>query len=339
MFSSKLLIAATAIVACQHIVSAQQMPPPPPPPGQTPPPPGPNPPPGPTPSQMTPATKGYFGKREYMTKTAAEKLNALWQQALAEKTDAPAPENYNLAALMKETFKHTFGEKGDELPPNILKFNHSQGVLAQITWEDLGSHAFTGLYKGNSQGLIRLSEGNFLVPEAPGLTPTFAMKFPRDGIESVNQLANTSFEPSTSFNFFAREFKNRIDFFQDPCAKQTIERHFLDQNPTPQSLGLAQFSSVGVNGKNVKKPNFPFQIRFVPHADVATLFSDIKELDGDGKEVPWYTQLKRIESGKYLFEVWARDSPVDAKKYPNSAELHIANIKVTSELITSTFGD
>ena len=76
----------------------------------------------------------------------------------------------------------TFDHESDELPPNRPKVQHSQGVLAKIEWEDLqNGHPFTGMYKGGL-GLMRLSEGNFLVPEADGLSPTMALKFPRDGI-------------------------------------------------------------------------------------------------------------------------------------------------------------
>jgi hypothetical protein len=44
-------------------------------------------------------------------------------------------------------------------------------------------------------------------------------------------------------------------------------------------------------------------------------------------------QLTKIPKDKYLFEVWVRDTPEDLKEY------HIADIKATSEIITSRFGD
>lgn len=76
----------------------------------------------------------------------------------------------------------TFDHESDELPTNRTKVQHSQGALARVQWIDRGGHIYSGLYKGDSIGLIRFSEGNFLVPEADGLTPTMAMKFPRDGM-------------------------------------------------------------------------------------------------------------------------------------------------------------
>lgn len=108
------------------------------------------------------------------------------------------------------------------------KVVHSQGVVGLVVWHSLGNHNYTGLFKGGGfqksklQGLIRLSEANFLVPEATGLTPTLAMKFPRNKIHSANILANTSFEPSSSYNFFEKDFKTRVDFFTNAFNQKTI---------------------------------------------------------------------------------------------------------------------
>lgn len=73
---------------------------------------------------------------------------------------------------------------------------------------------------------MRLSEGNFLVPEAFGLTPTAAFKFPREGIRSVNHLANTDWGPSGSYDFMANEFKTQIGNFESVCEVSTIQRKF-----------------------------------------------------------------------------------------------------------------
>ena len=109
--------------------------------------------------------------------------------------------------------------ESDELPRDRPKINHAQGVVARVRWEDLGGHNYSGLFSSDNNGLIRMSEGNFLLPgdEIPGLTPTMALKFTRDGMPSANILANTSFEPSNSFNFFANNFRTTIETFEDEC--------------------------------------------------------------------------------------------------------------------------
>ena len=131
----------------------------------------------------TPADIGYFAKSRYRNSSAVEKLNDLWTQCLAEESDAPAPENYGLDALFREDITISFVRNHDEMPEGRLKYNHAQGVVGKIAWEDVGGHPYTGILEGGTDlGLIRFSEGNFLLPETTGLTPTLAIKLLRDGI-------------------------------------------------------------------------------------------------------------------------------------------------------------
>jgi len=117
----------------------------------------------------------------------------------------------------------SFDRQADELispgEPIRPKTKHSQGVVAKVSWKDLGGHDYTGLFEGGSDlGLIRLSEANYFLPEASGLTPSLAIKFLRDGMESVNHMGNVSFEPTQSFNFFSGPFHSRLPLHMDPCA-------------------------------------------------------------------------------------------------------------------------
>lgn len=110
----------------------------------------------------------------------------------------------------------SFGTQNDELPVGRPKINHAQGVVGLVSWIDRGNHDYTGLFDGDSDtGLIRMSESNFILPETGGLTPSLAIKFVRDGIRSVNHLANVNFEGTNSWNFFANDFRSRVDLFQD----------------------------------------------------------------------------------------------------------------------------
>ena len=106
-----------------------------------------------------------------------EKLDELWGQCIADDTVLPQPWA-DTDDLFTRKMTLSFSNKGDELTRNRPKINHSQGTVAKVSWEDLGGHPYTGLYDGGSDlGLMRLSEGNFILPEAPGLTPAMAMKF------------------------------------------------------------------------------------------------------------------------------------------------------------------
>ena len=154
-------------------------------------------------------------------------------------------------------------------------------------------------------GLLRMSEGNFLVPEADGLTPTIGLKFLRDGMESVNHVANTDWGPSGSYNFMANEFKTHIGNFHNNCEVDTIERKFLEVTDRVGSVGLAEFSRVNVDGSVVPDIWFPFNLKFVPHPDVASMWPDSGEFDMWGDQIPFYEQLMSIPAGTVLFEVVA----------------------------------
>jgi len=125
--------------------------------------------------------------------------------------------------FMESSMQPTFRTASDEMPPDREKYNHGQGVMATFEWVDLGNHTYTGIYDGGAtNGIIRLSEGNNIFPESSGLTPTMALKFLIDGEPSTNILANTSFEPSNSWNFFANDFRTRVDFFENEICEETV---------------------------------------------------------------------------------------------------------------------
>lgn len=67
------------------------------------------------------------------------------------------------------------------------------------------------------------------------------------------------------------------------------------------AVGKAEFSRFKSDGKFINDYRFPFGLRFTPHPGVAKLFPDTKELDENGKQVPWFEQLKRIPAGTILF--------------------------------------
>ena len=125
-------------------------------------------------------------------------------------------------SLFTRDMNLTYDFTGDELPYKRVKVNHSQGVAGIVKWENLGDHDYTGIYKSGGKGLMRLSEGNFLLPEVDGLTPTAAFKFTRDEMPSVNHVANTAWGPSGSYDFMANDFKTHLGNFENDCEIETI---------------------------------------------------------------------------------------------------------------------
>lgn len=64
-------------------------------------------------------------------------------------------------------------------------------------------------------------------------------------------------------------------------------------------------------------------------------FSDDPEIDADGNQVTWYEQLRTIEAGSTLFEVYGMTAPHEL----DGEYVHIANVNMITSPITSLFGD
>lgn len=62
---------------------------------------------------------------------------------------------------------------------------------------------------------------------------------------------------------------------------------------------------------------------------------DEKELDADGNQVMFYDQLKRIQAGETILEVYAKTAPESL----GGELVKIADLVLLSNLFTSKFGD
>lgn len=254
---------------------------------------------------------GAFATLEWEAKDWDVKLQELWDESQLNQQVQPQP-FVDIRNLFIQEPRLSFLRAADNLPPNRPKINHAQGVLTKVEWQDLGGHSYTGLYSGNSEALLRMSESNFLVetdPASIGLTPSLAMKFPRSGMRSVNHLANVSFENMEGWNFFEHNFRSRVDFHENDCAAETIELVFLDDNPRPHSLGLSEFASYKQDGTEETNVEFPFELWFEPTTDV---YNQIETIMTNDPSLVFYDQLTQITTGTTLYKVMAKSLPNDS---------------------------
>lgn len=214
----------------------------------------------------------------------------------------------SLDELFAQRMAVTTCSRNDEMKAGHVKSLHAEGVVGKVAWEDLGGHDYTGWFNGSSEAILRFSEGNFLTESATGLTPTFAMKFLRNGIESVNLFGSSGFEPSESWNFFANEFSNDIPLHTNELNKQTILNKFAETNRFVGRTGLGEFARFQNNGDEAPTPiddyKLPFKLNYVPSEDVYDLFPEEQE-----EGVSFKDQLKTIPVDSVLFEVWAESQP------------------------------
>jgi len=82
------------------------------------------------------------------------------------------------------------------MPAGRRKFNHTQGVVAQVKWvpDTSAGLNYTGIYDtGADEVIMRMSETGMLHEQSSGLMPSVAFKILRDGVASDNVVAMPSF--------------------------------------------------------------------------------------------------------------------------------------------------
>ena len=165
----------------------------------------------------------------------------------------------------------TFDTKADAMPTNWLgqtrtKYIHSVGVVSKCKFVSTGDHTFTGIFEGADYGFCRLSSAAKPTSSQP-LAPGLSLKFLRDGVESSDVVALYSVNGTPGdWNFFSKDFSNHI-----PGATGTALDLLADKFATftdyIQEVGLSNFSDYNQQGQKTAN-NFPFKLRFHPHASV-----------------------------------------------------------------------
>lgn len=151
------------------------------------------------------------------------------------------------------------------------------------------------------------------------------LKFLRDKVPSANLVAMYSVNGQASWNFFKNKFSNHIGPVVG-SATAVLAKKFSTGTPYIQTVGLSDFASTNQDGSKVGNPKFPFKLVFEPTADVNTKFSE------DYTGTYFTEQLKTIPSGTKLYNVYAVETP-------DSAEVLIGQLVLTTQLTPSKFGD
>ena len=157
------------------------------------------------------------------------------------------------------------------------------------------------------------------------------MKFPRTKIPSANILANTSFEPSKSYNFFENDFKTRVKFFTSVKARRLSKRNSLrkrKQFSRSVSLTLVVSTLTVI----LSQTSCFLTISHSPTPAVRSMFPSVDT------GIPWYDQLQTTPTGKIQFQAWARSHLNESLRFKSQLQ-QIANIVLITKLTTCAFGD
>lgn len=274
-----------------------------------------------------------FSSPYYQALGAKNKLNKLWLKISENKTPYGWYSQILLPSLFLQDVTKSFTETSDTFITQRRKLIHSVGMVAKVALVPEGQikTAYSGIFKGAKNGLIRLSvakEPDYSKKSAEGalgnFTPGFGIKFLRSKTASANLIAMFSVDGQSSWNFFKNDFSHNVPDAKDLQLKMLSLKFATAQEETGV-IGLKPLAQFDEEGKEETEIKFPFKLVFKPAENLRNKFSDEYTLT-------FTDQLKQVEVGKTLYEVFAMEKPGDEL-------VRIANIVLKSPLFCSEFGD
>jgi len=267
----------------------------------------------------------------YLSLSAKEKADRLWSNCLDDSTSAPWFSSLDQGVkLISEPMCPVFRTPGDELPDQgdgttRAKVIHTVGTVGRVEWRDLGGHNYSGIFKGAQHGLVRLSLALEPDTEKLNTAPGMGLKFLRDGVDSANLVAMYSVDGQESWNFFKNDFSNHIPDISFG-KKATLGVKFATATRNIRQVGISDWGKYGENGAETQNPSFPYRLRFHPTGDISFPDTYVR---------PNTEDLVTIPSGSVLYQVFALDAPEKL----GGGEKRIADLVLTSEVVTSKWGD
>ncbi|PHS00381.1 MAG: peroxidase [Oceanobacter sp.] len=279
---------------------------------------------------------------EYDNWGACSKQDLLWTNGvLRTEYDAgelPAIPEVDIGGLISGVIRDKVEYVGDVAPVGHAKPIHPHGVMAKVAFNSTGNHPYTGVFKGNECGLLRLSVTGD--PADRGFAPGFAWKTLIDGKPSENISAlYTLSGQDTNHDFFANEMSNYVSLESNATLGSSLLFSFVTAKPNlVMANAMAATDSSGNEEANAVSPT---QVYFVPTAEVQGLF--------DTAEHDFRDDLMSLPQGTKLYDVYATDMEIkssiwSSKQARLQAERRADAVKVgelvmDSNFAASQFGD
>ena len=203
---------------------------------------------------------------------------------------------------------------------------------------------------GSDTVVMRLSEQSNLFEGSNGLTPSIGLKFLRDDVKSENIMAMQSMVPSGDWNFFNPDLTNRLRPFDttdrtEYIMDQTVRKKLVEAQHRPFSIGISNIAVAQNDGTDLEDVDVhaPFQIHFRAPQSLKGELSDESLFNEDGTRRHWTDYVKGLNmgAGDTVYEVYAQVEPIlegDDSTLEDKL-VKIANIKLKTPLVTSTWGD
>ncbi len=251
-----------------------------------------------------------------------EKRALIWNKIEGTKYNTLAEwGGFDLFSFAFMNMSTTMDHISDEMPNGRRKLIHTNGSVAQVRFEANPGQPFTGIYKGNNCGLVRISAA--VNPDQFAFTPGMGLKFLVDGKPSENIIAMYSLDgQGDNRQPFANTFSNVID---DPSsfALKALKTIFERASKHATHIAAEHLSEIDSLGGIVAAPVAPEKLSFVPTAEAQA------PVDKDGE---FRNTLTQLNPGVTLYNVYAKDSA------GKDAGL-IGKLILESKFVSSIYGD
>ena len=251
--------------------------------------------------------------------SAAAQAAALWREVGADATKKRSFPSH--AAVMKEVasadysaiLECPFDARRNHASAAATRTLCAHGAVARCRVEFDGGAAYTGLFAGAPECLIRLSTA---VAPATGvakhvlgkikhakLFPCVAIKGLRGGAPSGNLLFAGAKTGHASADFFDRGVCTQLTH-KIPAALAPAVAPFKRYSRHPLALGLSDWACVDADGAAVADPKFPWCLALCPSATLAA-----PPLPPSAPFDAFIDALLTVEAGTCLYDVYAAASP------------------------------
>ena len=190
-------------------------------------------------------TDSFTGDK-YDAQSASAKSDQIWDSVMADTKSFGWYSKVRMGAILTEDMSATMLTHSDAMPSPWTgernKYIHSVGVVAKCKFQSSGQHPFTGIFEGADHGIVRLSVAQEPNKDVQNIAPGIALKFMRDGLESVSLVSMYSVDGQPSWNFFANDLTSHI-----PDAKSKslwpLEQAFHRATDYITATGLSDFAA------------------------------------------------------------------------------------------------
>src|SRR5690554_120930 len=279
---------------------------------------------------------------DYESWSACDKQEHLWVNG-AMRTEYAAGERpelvpINVLGLVSSILWKKVRDRTDVAPAGYEKPLHPYAAMAKVNFVPTSNHNFTGLFKGNECGLLRLSVTGD--PADRGFAPGLAWKTFIDGKPSENVSAlYTLTGQGNNYNFFTNELSQYVQQEVNESLGTSLIFSMVTSKPT--LLRVDDMAKVNQNGSTVASVKSPTQIYFVPTNQVHNRFvSTPHDFRDDLTELP---------AGTTVYDVYATNKEIKTSIFPSlsrryaqqrrDSAVKVGSLKTTSAFTTSHFGD